>query len=77
MSLLKIKNLHTYFKTENSLIKAVKGVTFEIKEQETLGIIGDSGSGKSQIALSILKLFQKNQNIYNGQIIFKIKLFLI
>ncbi|KAB8121728.1 MAG: ABC-type peptide/nickel transport system ATP-binding protein [Candidatus Phytoplasma cynodontis] len=73
MSLLKIKNLHTYFKTENSLIKAVKGVTFEIKEQETLGIIGDSGSGKSQIALSILKLFQKNQNIYNGQIIFQNK----
>ncbi|WCA22633.1 ABC transporter ATP-binding protein [Candidatus Phytoplasma oryzae] len=71
MSLLKIKNLHTYFKTKDKLVKAVKGVTFEVKEKETLGIIGDSGSGKSQIAMSILKLFQKNQNIFQGKIIFK------
>lgn len=39
----------------------MRGVNFEVKEQETLAIIGESGSGKSQIALSILKLLQTNQ----------------
>ncbi|MDV3178708.1 MAG: ABC transporter ATP-binding protein, partial [Candidatus Phytoplasma australasiaticum] len=70
MSLLQVKNLHTYFQFENSLIKAVRGVNFVVKEQETLAIIGESGSGKSQIALSILKLLQTNQKIVQGKIIF-------
>ncbi|MDO8024019.1 MAG: ABC transporter ATP-binding protein [Pigeon pea little leaf phytoplasma] len=70
MNLLQVKDLHTYFQSENSLVKAVRGVSFEVKEQETLAIIGESGSGKSQIALSILKLFQNNQTIVKGQIIF-------
>ncbi|MDO8060343.1 ABC transporter ATP-binding protein [Candidatus Phytoplasma citri] len=74
MSLLQVKNLHTYFQFENSLIKAVRGVNFEVKEQETLAIIGESGSGKSQIALSILKLLQTNQKIVQGKIIFNQKL---
>ncbi|WBL31222.1 ABC transporter ATP-binding protein [Candidatus Phytoplasma sacchari] len=71
MSLLKVNDLHTYFKIKDNIIKAVQGVTFEVKEQETLGIIGDSGSGKSQIALSILKLLQKNQFIFKGKIVFQ------
>ncbi|TVY12139.1 ABC transporter ATP-binding protein [Candidatus Phytoplasma pini] len=70
MSLLKVNNLHTYFKTEQGLIKAVRGVSFELKKGKTLGIVGESGSGKSQTANSILKLFDKNQKIYQGEIIF-------
>ncbi|MDV3197535.1 MAG: ATP-binding cassette domain-containing protein, partial [Candidatus Phytoplasma australasiaticum] len=70
MNLFQVKDLHTYFQSENSLVKAVRGVSFEVKEQETLAIIGESGSGKSQIALSILKLFQNNQTIVKGHIIF-------
>ncbi|MDO8167927.1 ABC transporter ATP-binding protein [Candidatus Phytoplasma melaleucae] len=71
MVLLQVNNLHMHFQTEDSFIKVLRGVTFSIKKQETLGIIGESGSGKSQIALSILKLFRKNQSIYKGDIIFQ------
>ncbi|MBX4180612.1 MAG: ATP-binding cassette domain-containing protein, partial ['Prunus persica' phytoplasma PP2] len=57
MSLLKVSNLHTYFETQKGLIKAVRGVSFEVQKGKTLGIVGESGSGKSQTAISILKLF--------------------
>lgn len=71
MSLLEIKNLHTYFETRRGLIKAVNGVSLSVDEGKTLGIVGESGSGKSQTALSILKLFESNQKIYEGEIIFE------
>ncbi|MBS2993819.1 ABC transporter ATP-binding protein ['Santalum album' aster yellows phytoplasma] len=71
MSLLKVSNLHTYFETQKGLIKAVRGVSFEVQKGKTLGIVGESGSGKSQTAISILKLFEKNQKIYQGEITFE------
>ncbi len=69
MKLLEIKNLHTYFNTRRGLIKAVNGVTLSLQEGKTLGIVGESGSGKSQTALSVLKLFEKNQKIYEGEVL--------
>ncbi|MCI6272744.1 MAG: ABC transporter ATP-binding protein [Erysipelotrichaceae bacterium] len=68
--LIEIKNLHTYFDTKKGLVKAVNGVSFSLEHGRTLGVVGESGSGKSQTAMSILKLFEKNQKIYDGQIIF-------
>lgn len=70
MSLLEIKNLHTYFDTARGQIKAVYGVDLEIEEGKTLGLVGESGSGKSQTAMSILQLFEKNQKIVEGEIWF-------
>ncbi len=70
MSLLEIKDLHCYFSTKQGLIKAVNGVSLSVKEGRTLGIIGESGSGKSQTAMSVLKLFEKNQRIHSGEVIF-------
>lgn len=70
MSLLEIRNLHTYFETRKGLIKAVNGVSLSVDEGKTLGVVGESGSGKSQMALSILQLFEPNQKIYEGEIIF-------
>lgn len=70
MSLVEIKDLHTYFETKRGLIKAVYGVSLKIEAGKTLGVVGESGSGKSQTALSILKLFEKNQKIYEGEIYF-------
>lgn len=70
MSLLEIKNLHTYFDTKRGIIKAVNGVSFKVEKGRTLGIVGESGSGKSQTAMSILQLFEDNQKIYEGEIIF-------
>ncbi len=70
MSLLEINNLHCYFTTKQGTIKAVNGVSLKVEEGRTLGVIGESGSGKSQTAMSVLKLFEKNQKIHDGEIIF-------
>lgn len=70
MALLEIKNLHTYFKTKRGLIKAANGVNLKVDAGKTLGIVGESGSGKSVSAMSILKLFEPNQKIYEGEIWF-------
>lgn len=71
MSLLEIKNLHTYFETRRGLIKAVYGVTLKVEKGKTLGIVGESGSGKSQTAMSILRLFEHNQKVFEGEILFE------
>lgn len=68
--LLEIKNLHTYFTTKRGIIKAVNGVTLSIEEGKTLGLVGESGSGKSVTSMSILRLFEENQKIHEGEIIF-------
>ena len=57
-NLLTIRNLHTYFYTEDGVVKALNGVNLEIKRGEVLGLVGESGSGKSVTALSILRLIQ-------------------
>ncbi len=69
-NILEIRDLHTYFETKNGLVKAVNGVSLAVEEGKTLGVIGESGSGKSQTAMSVLKLFEKNQRIHSGEIIF-------
>ena len=55
-NLLKIENLHTYFYTERGVVKALNGVNIEVKKRKILGIIGESGCGKSVTALSIMRL---------------------
>jgi oligopeptide transport system ATP-binding protein len=54
--LLDVKGLRTYFLTDEGLVKAVDGVSFDLNEGETLGLVGESGCGKSVSALSILRL---------------------
>ncbi len=54
--ILEVKNLHTYFYSDNTVIKSVDGVDITLKEGETLGIVGESGSGKSVTALSVMGL---------------------
>jgi oligopeptide/dipeptide ABC transporter ATP-binding protein len=54
--LVEVRDLKTYFKTENGIAKAVDGVSFDIYKDEVLGIVGESGSGKSVTALSIMRL---------------------
>ncbi|MFW5712517.1 MAG: ABC transporter ATP-binding protein, partial [Spirochaetota bacterium] len=54
--ILQVKDLKTYFKTDDGTVKAVDGVSFSLKRKESLGIVGESGSGKSVTNLSILRL---------------------
>jgi len=67
--LLSIRDLHTSFYTESGVARAVDGVSFDIGAGETLGIVGESGCGKSVTALSILRLIQPPGRIETGSII--------
>ena len=68
MSLLEVKNLHTYFKTKKGIVKAVNDVTYSLDAGKTLGIVGESGSGKSVSAMSIIKLLDGNGYIESGDV---------
>jgi oligopeptide/dipeptide ABC transporter ATP-binding protein len=70
--LLKVENLKTYFRTERGLVKAVDGVSYELKEGEILGLVGESGCGKSVSQMSLLKLIpQPPGEIVDGKAIFE------
>jgi len=69
---MKIEKLRTYFFTDEGVVKAVDGVDLEIYPNETLGVIGESGCGKSVMALSIMRLIGEPQGkIVEGKILFK------
>jgi oligopeptide transport system ATP-binding protein len=70
-NLLEVKDLRTYFKTEDGTVKAVDGISFELKRGETLGIVGESGSGKSVANLSLMRLIPDPPGkIVSGSILF-------
>ena len=70
--LLEVKDLQTYFFIDNTTVKAVDGVSFDIHEGETLGLVGESGCGKSVSALSILRLIPNPPGeIIDGEIFFE------
>ncbi len=72
MSLLQVRDLKTYFYTDAGVVKAVDGVSYDLKEGETLGLVGESGCGKSVSALSILRLIANPPGkIIGGEIFFE------
>jgi oligopeptide transport system ATP-binding protein len=68
---LQVKDLKTQFFTDDGVVQAVDGVSFDLQPGETLGIVGESGCGKSVTALSILRLIQEPGRITSGQILFR------
>ena len=69
--LLAIKDLHTCFHTLDGVVNAVDGVDFEVHRGETLGLVGESGCGKSVTALSILQLLRCPPAEIQGNILFE------
>ena len=67
--LLEVKGLKTYFYTEDGVVRAVDGVNFEVFPGEVLGIVGESGCGKSVTSLSIMRLISKPGRVDAGEIL--------
>lgn len=70
-TLLEVRNLHTYFKTKEGTVKAVNGVDLSLKEDSVLGVVGESGCGKTVTALSILQLVPFPGKIVEGKVLYK------
>jgi oligopeptide/dipeptide ABC transporter ATP-binding protein len=70
-TLLEVKNLRTRYITEEGTLFPVDDVSFRVKKGQTLGIVGESGCGKSQTALSIMRLLQKPGETVQGEVLFK------
>ncbi len=68
--LLQVKDLRTYFYTEDGVVKAVDGVDFEVYPGEILGLVGESGCGKSVTSLSVMRLVGVPGKIVSGEITF-------
>jgi peptide/nickel transport system ATP-binding protein len=69
--LLRVNNLVTQFKTESGVVKAVNGVSYYIDEQEIVGLVGESGCGKSVSQLSVMQLINAPGKITGGEVIFE------
>lgn len=69
--LLEVKDLNTEFPTRAGIVRAVSGVSFDLREGELLGLVGESGCGKSITALSIMRLIASPGRITGGEIKFK------
>ncbi|MFP3388163.1 ABC transporter ATP-binding protein [Brevibacillus sp. SIMBA_040] len=69
--MLEIKNLQTKFRTDNGEITVLDGVSFQINKGETIGVVGESGCGKSVTSLSIMGLLPRTAQITRGEILYK------
>jgi oligopeptide/dipeptide ABC transporter ATP-binding protein len=69
--LVDVKGLKTYFNTEDGIVQAVDDINFQIKKGEVLGLVGESGCGKSTVALSLMRLIQKPGEILDGEVTFE------
>jgi len=66
--ILSVEDLHVSFGRGNAAVQAVAGITFSIRQGETLGLVGESGCGKSTIALSIVRYLARNGRVSDGTI---------
>src|SRR5919107_3812116 len=69
--LVSVRNLKTYFYPDEGIVKAVDGASFDIPRGRTIGIVGESGCGKSVTARSILRIVERPGRIVEGQILWQ------
>ena len=68
MPILDVKDLYLHYATANGILPAVNGVSFSLKDGETLGIVGESGSGKSSLALALMRTLPRNVAKFDGSV---------
>jgi len=71
MALLEVDDLVVQFYTENGVVRAVDGISYEIRAGETLGLVGESGAGKSVASLALLRLIDSPGEVVGGEIRFR------
>ena len=69
-NILEVKNLTMHYETIDGDVDAVKNISFNVKAGESFGIVGESGCGKTSVAMSLLQLQAENGKISNGSILF-------
>ena len=69
--ILSLRDVKTYFPTDEGLVKAVDGISFDVHEGKTLGIVGESGCGKSTVGRSILQILDKPGGVVEGEILWR------
>ena len=69
-SVVEVRDLRTYFYTDKGVVRAVDGVDFTIEQEKTLGVVGESGCGKSVTAFSIMGLIENPGKIEGGEILY-------
>ena len=68
MALLEIRNLRTYYRVRKGQVKAVDGVDFTADRSKTVGLVGESGCGKTTLAFGILQILPSNARIVTGEV---------
>jgi peptide/nickel transport system ATP-binding protein len=74
MALLEIKDLRVYFEILKGQVRAVDGVTFNLDRGETMGLVGESGCGKTTTAFTVMRILPKNADVVSGEAIFNGKI---
>lgn len=70
--LLEIENLEVVYRTDEATVRAVNGITFSLNEKETIGLVGETGAGKTTTALAILRLLpERTGRVLGGKILFR------
>lgn len=71
MAMLEVRDLQLEYATERGPLRAVDGISFDLEDHEALGIIGESGSGKTSMAISLMRLLPKNATLVRGMVTFR------